>query len=59
MTLLTRSQVLLDLTAEEGVYSYEEEGDSPVTVKLSEDRWEELGKPTEITVTIEPGDTLN
>lgn len=37
----------------------DEPGDIPMVVHLERDAWVDLGRPSHITVTIEPGDLLN
>lgn len=54
MTLIKKRTVLtLD-----GSAAFKDE-DGKVYVDLDNDVWFEMGEPDEITVTIEPGDTLN
>lgn len=40
------------------VFAYGDE-DDPDYLNLSQEVWEDMGKPTAITVTIQPGDLLN
>lgn len=61
MSIITRSQVLLDFTerAAEVVYFDLADMEYPFGIALPIWRWRELGEPYQITVTIEPGDMLN
>lgn len=60
---LTKSSSLLRLVLTsfgDAFFVSGEADDDPVyALQMSEDRWTELGKPEEITMTIEPGDKLN
>lgn len=66
MTDLTRTRTVLplasDLQDSEGAAYFQatpDEEPSPCRVRVHPDVWEDMGRPTEITVTIEPGDLLN
>lgn len=67
--ILLRKRVVLDF---EGVNSYEEihtayfgtpvvdDDEVPeMSLFISEDDWREMGKPEQLTVTVEPGDKLD
>lgn len=45
------------LVDDEAVFS--DDGDNPKFLHLPGEVWDDMGTPTQITVTIEPGDRLN
>lgn len=61
MTALTKTQVVLEQVNDDPddttmLFCGE---DTPNTVIIGRDVWEDMGEPEKITVTIEPGDLLN
>lgn len=37
----------------------DEEGDNPTRVQLDKALWRDMGEPSVVTITVEPGDQLN
>jgi hypothetical protein len=59
--ILDRSKQVLDRIYHDGtgvIFKHPDEVGS-ATLQLSHKDWTAMGEPTQITVTIEPGDTLN
>ena len=64
MSHCIRSATVLDLTtltAATATYTYDDDPDTTPapTLTLPVDRYTGLGSPTQVTVTVEPGDRLN
>lgn len=64
MTLLSRSRSVLTLDATQPTVIHyvaaSDEGEEPRYVLLMErDHWDDMGQPSEVTLTVEPGDHLN
>lgn len=54
--VLLRSRSLLLLSDHyEHALRFEHEGDPHLSIRVPRDRWEDMGRPNQITVTIEPG----
>lgn len=63
MAELLKSEILLpleELDEEVVVFGMGGEGDESTTaLAVHRSRWEEMGRPSEVTVTVRPGDHLN
>lgn len=64
MPALTRSTSVLSLTCEGGTFAifqatYDDTGEVYKSLGIPIQDWRDFGSPREITVTIDPGDTLN
>lgn len=53
--------LILDLVSRAAYFSQEDEatGDHRIGVSIDLDTWDDLGRPDQLTVIIEPGDKLN
>ena len=68
-TVLSRSIMVLDLVRFEqdrSQLTFEVGGDedgykpnSDTSISIPAEKWKDMGRPTQITVTVEPGDDLN
>lgn len=64
MAIMSRTRRILDLTAtgsdETVAFSQADDDSNVVTTYLTVERstWADLGSPTQVTITIEPGDNL-
>ncbi len=57
--VLLKTKTLMYLAMWKRGFYLSESGHSIRTLELNEEQWRDLGCPSEITVTIEPGDLLN
>lgn len=63
--MITKAQRLLDVMIHRGssiMFTREleaEDGSVPTQLVIDRETWLEFGEPTEITITIQPGDLLN
>ena len=61
MGTLTKSRICMSfmwLVDDKAKFTYGDDSD-PSFFSMSEEAWQDMGQPREITVTIEPGDILN
>lgn len=59
--MLTNQKFLMTfmwLVDDKAKYTYGDDS-NPSFFSMSQEAWEDMGSPRQITVTIEPGDTLN
>ena len=61
MSILTKTRSVLSRTrtVDDRVYFAQDEEPFNALVSLSEDTWDDMGRPDVITVSVEPGDHLN
>lgn len=59
MLTSTRSVLSRTRTVDDRVYFAQDEEPFNALVSLSLDKWDDLGRPETITVSVEPGDHLN
>ena len=59
--MLTQQRIVMTfmwVVDEHAKFTYGDDSD-PSFFSMSREAWQDMGQPREITVTIEPGDTLN